>query len=442
MEKDFMKLPRFNEPEDRRVVVDGCCHHQHRTGLTAEDRRVPKELEAMLREAKGAAELAEILRQHAVESIEQTKRSTESGGVNVWTMTLKNGKTYTLEVRNGDIGRPGFTEEEKAALVSELNEAKDAAESAASEANTAAENAATATNAVNTAANNANEKASLAEEKAGIAETAAGSATDAAASAKESASNANEAASNANEAAVRAEGAADKVEDNITLNTEMVQTAVQESAEAKCAADDAVFRAQGAVGTANSAALVAQQAKVIAEGRATGYVFDTLTDMNAWLAVAENVAKLHVGDNLYIRDTSVSDYWWDGESIQKLETEHPDLSGYVKNTDYATTSIAGVVKLGSGNLGITINSNGVLFISRALNHEIILKKDVYKPITCQQIDMAVKVGLTTNAFILTDIEKANAKKWLGFSPLTQDEYEALTDKSGINFVIPEDYDNQ
>lgn len=50
---------------------------------------------------------------------------------------------------------------------------------------------------------------------------------------------------------------------------------------------------------------------------------------------------------------------------------------------------------------------------------------------------AAEVG----ALPATDAEKANVKKWLGFEALTIDEYEALTDKNGINFVIPEDYDN-
>lgn len=246
----------------------------------------------------------------------------------------------------------------------------------------------------------------------------------------------------ANSAAVRADGAADEVVDNITLNTEKVQTAVQASAEAKSAADDAVFRAQGAVGTANSAALVAQQAKAIAEGRATGYVFDTKADLDAWLAVAENVEKLVVGDNFYIRAVDEPDYWWDGSNIQKLETEHPDLTGYVKDTDWATNENGGIVKIRS-SYGINkYNSDNYIYILKATDAEIAAKTQQYKPIVPSTIDQAVKTGMTTNAIALTDIEKANAKKWLGFSPMTMEEYEALVDKSGINFVIPDDYDNQ
>lgn len=68
--------------------------------------------------------------------------------------------------------------------------------------------------------------------------------------------------------------------------------------------------------------------EAIARGRATGYVFDTYQDMLDWLDIPENVEKLIVGDNLYIRDIGVKDYWWDGETYQELEAESPDLTNY------------------------------------------------------------------------------------------------------------------
>ena len=71
-----------------------------------------------------------------------------------------------------------------------------------------------------------------------------------------------------------------------------------------------------------------RQVEAIARGRATAYVFDTYADMLAWLAVPENAAALVVGDNLYIRDTAVKDYWWDGAEPQELEAEAPDLTNY------------------------------------------------------------------------------------------------------------------
>ena len=79
---------------------------------------------------------------------------------------------------------------------------------------------------------------------------------------------------------------------------------------------------------------VSERAETIAKGRATGYVFDTLNDLEVWLQNTENTSKLVLGDNLYIRAVGVPDYWWDGTTKQVLETQKVDLTEYVKNTEY------------------------------------------------------------------------------------------------------------
>lgn len=68
--------------------------------------------------------------------------------------------------------------------------------------------------------------------------------------------------------------------------------------------------------------------ELIAKGRSTGYVFNTEADMNTWLSDSENSSQLHLGDNLYIRELDVPDYWWDGTTAQPLETQKVDLSEY------------------------------------------------------------------------------------------------------------------
>ena len=65
-------------------------------------------------------------------------------------------------------------------------------------------------------------------------------------------------------------------------------------------------------------------------GSAPGLVFDTVADMEAY--VAEHCAELKGGQNLYIREVDVPDYWWDGTSAQELEVK-VDLSGYAKQTE-------------------------------------------------------------------------------------------------------------
>lgn len=74
-------------------------------------------------------------------------------------------------------------------------------------------------------------------------------------------------------------------------------------------------------------------------GKIKGYVFDTNTELQAWLT-DENKAKLKIGDVLYIKQTGYPDYWWDGTNTQYLETQKVDLTDYyTKNeisTNYAT----------------------------------------------------------------------------------------------------------
>ena len=83
-----------------------------------------------------------------------------------------------------------------------------------------------------------------------------------------------------------------------------------------------------------------KQAEIIAKGRATGYVFDTVEELDNWLLVEENTSKLVLGDNLYIRTVGVPDYWWDGTNKQVLETEKPDLTEYAKKEQFVTLTQA------------------------------------------------------------------------------------------------------
>ena len=86
--------------------------------------------------------------------------------------------------------------------------------------------------------------------------------------------------------------------------------------------------------------IVANQAEIIARGRATGYVFQIEADLDEWLLNEENVSKLTLGDNFYIVATDVPDYWWDGTSKQVLETEKPDLTEYAKKEQFITLTQA------------------------------------------------------------------------------------------------------
>lgn len=77
------------------------------------------------------------------------------------------------------------------------------------------------------------------------------------------------------------------------------------------------------------------QVEAIARGKSRARVFDTVDDLDTWLAVPANVAMLQIGDNFYIRETDVPDYWWDGAEKQPLESEKVVLP----SPDYYTAVI-------------------------------------------------------------------------------------------------------
>lgn len=146
----------------------------------------------------------------------------------------------------------------------------------------------------------------------------------------------------------------------------------------------------------------------IAKGRATGYVFDTEDDMFIWCGQEENRAKLALGDNLYIRELNVPDYWWDGSRAQPLETQKVDLTEYVKNTDYATEDKAGVVKVSKGNgWGVKIYEDNIIGIAAATTTDIKNKIAQSRPITPHMLEYAVEV--CTNQDINAELTEAQLK---------------------------------
>ena len=83
------------------------------------------------------------------------------------------------------------------------------------------------------------------------------------------------------------------------------------------------------------------EAKAIAEGKSRARVFATESALNTWLSNPENTALLQTGDNLYIEELDKPDYWWNGTTKVKLETEKVDLTDYAKSDDLATVATTG-----------------------------------------------------------------------------------------------------
>lgn len=179
--------------------------------------------------------------------------------------------------------------------INEVNEAAQEAVNTANEANTTAE-AAEAT---------ANAAKQTADGVAGTANTALQNANNAVNTANQAQQTANQAQQTANDIAGTAN-------------------------EAKQIAQAAQTTAGQAVTTAQTAQTTANEAKSIAQGRAQAKVFDTVEDMNAWLAVPANTATLNVGDPIYIRAANSPDYWWDGTQALEMETDVDLTDVYTK----------------------------------------------------------------------------------------------------------------
>ncbi len=109
-------------------------------------------------------------------------------------------------------------------------------------------------------------------------------------------------------------------------------------------------------------------------------------------------------------------------------TVEVNFDDYVKNTDYATKTNAGVVLI-DDRYGVRI-LNGVLDVCAANNSHIdqrtMKESPLYEripntryPIVPANLDYAVKVGVTANVITLTDDEKTAAQAWLGVGNNTE-----------------------
>ncbi|KAA6390160.1 MAG: hypothetical protein EZS28_014313 [Streblomastix strix] len=106
-----------------------------------------------------------------------------------------------------------------------------------------------------------------------------------------------------------------------------------------------------------------QDVRDIATGKSKAYVFSRQGELNDWMAVQDNVAKLVIGENLYIVDKQVTDYWWDGTDLKVLETELPEMSNVITTLGTATgggNAITDISIDGNKTFNTTIHSVGIM----------------------------------------------------------------------------------
>ncbi|KAA6371072.1 MAG: hypothetical protein EZS28_033401, partial [Streblomastix strix] len=88
--------------------------------------------------------------------------------------------------------------------------------------------------------------------------------------------------------------------------------------------------------------------------KSKAYVFSIQGELNEWIVVQDNVAKLIIGDILYIVSKEVADYCWDGTDLKVLKTELFDT--------YDVMTTLGAV-IGGGNVLIDRQIDGNTIIS-------------------------------------------------------------------------------
>lgn len=97
---------------------------------------------------------------------------------------------------------------------------------------------------------------------------------------------------------------------------------------------------------------------------------------------------------------------WDAEKLRAVGS-----SNFVKNTDYATISKAGVVKAAS--FGIGVYSTGELYIRKASDAEINNKTSQFAVIVPSNLDYAVRSVLPLAATTVPSVLVANTEYYLG-----------------------------
>ena len=186
---------------------------------------------------------------------------------------------------------------------------------------------------------------------------------------------------------------------------------------------------------------IAEKAEVIAKGRATAYIYDTVEALDTDLSNPEFVAKLVKGDNFYIKALDVPDYWWDGAEKQQLETEKPDLSGFITDVQIDDASVVqdrvaklniagykdqntivntGLVTIPSGyGLGFQWNTKNLIIQDPGTS--LISDRDskwqsTYYALTVRKLDYAVKAAMCDGkGAAWTNEEKIAARERMGIN---------------------------
>lgn len=150
---------------------------------------------------------------------------------------------------------------------------------------------------------------------------------------------------------------------------------------------------------------------------------ENIVENAIYLMPAEDGAEPNLFDEFIHIDGSwekigSADLSADMADYMKKPTNTPNFDVVLARRNADGTELWAQVDAGNG---LALLANGNLIVSGATKSVIESKNTSTKPICPDTLDYAVKVGLTTNAEILTDEEKAAALEWLGAVPKQKGE---------------------
>lgn len=161
-------------------------------------------------------------------------------------------------------------------------------------------------------------------------------------------------------------------------------TAINTANTAKSTADSANNVAGSAKSTAETAIDAAETATAIAKGRNQAHVFNTTDAMKSWLSDANNKGIYNKGDNIYIVDVGVPD-WWVSEVLQDADIE----TGYYYK----------IAQLETQKVDLTEINAEISQINSSLNDKVSgFASDTYEAVTGLAYDATnKKIGLKVGA---------------------------------------------
>ena len=141
-------------------------------------------------------------------------------------------------------------------------------------------------------------------------------------------------------------------------------------------------------------------------GSSEPYNIYIYTDINGW--VNNGALQGAKGEDGHTPEKGI-DYFTDADK-QEIATAASEMIGQ------ATDTKQGLVMV-NGENGIGVNiEDGSLYIKSATEAEINDKTHSYNPIVPNNLNYAVKAGLTSNSITLTEAEKTSALNWIGAIP--------------------------